>query len=164
MAERSCKLRSACLLSRALLASQASLQLTAQNPIDLTAGAPPTSPFLVTSGEVVYPSSDITYMNPPLSCAGVPCQYACTPFANASPPYSINKKPGMNYIMLIDRGPRTSAEPCYFISKVYNAQLAGADAVSGRGVRRWRVFGQCRECHPLRRPLRPPRSPGAGRE
>ncbi|KAF5831677.1 hypothetical protein DUNSADRAFT_12731 [Dunaliella salina] len=47
----------------------------------------------------------------------------------ASPPFTIPKVPGQFSIMLVDRGPADADPPCWLISKAYNAQLAGADAV-----------------------------------
>eukprot|EP00199_Chlamydomonas_sp_CCMP681_P001122 CAMPEP_0119103792 /NCGR_PEP_ID=MMETSP1180-20130426/2167_1 /TAXON_ID=3052 ORGANISM="Chlamydomonas cf sp, Strain CCMP681" /NCGR_SAMPLE_ID=MMETSP1180 /ASSEMBLY_ACC=CAM_ASM_000741 /LENGTH=797 /DNA_ID=CAMNT_0007088383 /DNA_START=241 /DNA_END=2634 /DNA_ORIENTATION=+ len=82
-------------------------------------------------GRLVYPSEDVAY-NPtgkPLRCPGSPCQYACNDLSMAQPPFSIAKQPGQFFIMLVDRGPRDALEPCYFLKKVYNAQMAGADAV-----------------------------------
>ena len=84
-------------------------------------------------GQVVYPSEDSSYWpataRPPRCKTDPKANYACTSlseceFTALSPPM---KKPGSRYIMLIDRGPPEFT--CYFVTKVYHAQEAGADAV-----------------------------------
>jgi hypothetical protein len=86
-------------------------------------------------GQVVYPSEDSSYW--PTNARTPQCKtdpkanYACTSlseceFTALSPPM---KKPGTQYIMLIDRGPPRPEFNCYFVTKVYHAQEAGADAV-----------------------------------
>ena len=84
-------------------------------------------------GQVIYPSEEPKYW--PMSSNRPRCRdeptanFACTSlsdcgFTSLSPS---KKKPGIRYIMLVDRGPPEFN--CYFVSKVYQAQEAGADAV-----------------------------------
>ncbi|KAI3427174.1 hypothetical protein D9Q98_007111 [Chlorella vulgaris] len=58
-----------------------------------------------------------------------PCGYACQDFASATPPVDLRLAgdPGETYIMLVDRGPNTTATTaCKFAEKVWNVQSAGA--------------------------------------
>jgi hypothetical protein len=61
------------------------------------------------------------------------CKYACAAFSDAKPsPLKLNPpSDGQNYIMMVDRGPINDEfhEPCKFAEKVWNSQLAGAQAV-----------------------------------
>mmetsp|Transcript_29301 Transcript_29301/g.64826 ORF Transcript_29301/g.64826 Transcript_29301/m.64826 type:complete len:785 (+) Transcript_29301:192-2546(+) len=86
-------------------------------------------------GKLIYPTEDPSFypigQRPPVKCpADQPdAQYGCAPFSSCGG-YQVSKEPGKFNIMMVDRGPRgTGASPCFFINKVYNAQLAGADAV-----------------------------------
>ena len=81
-------------------------------------------------GQVVYPTEDSSYYLPsgtrPPRCKDEPtANYGCTSLSECS--YSLPDKPGAQYIMLIDRGPPEFT--CYFVTKVYHAQEAGAYAV-----------------------------------
>lgn len=83
-------------------------------------------------GKLVYPTEDETYAVASLSGArpacplrDTPAQFACLPFVDCK--WQMHPEPGTRRIMLVDRGPDDS--PCYFITKVLNAQGAGADAV-----------------------------------
>lgn len=83
------------------------------------------------SGQLAYPSTDPEYKNGPLNCGKISCNYVCSMLNSSTPPFYLHKEPGKHYVMLVDRGPRldTTDPPCYFLHKVYYAQLAGADAV-----------------------------------
>ncbi|GIM13209.1 hypothetical protein Vretimale_16388 [Volvox reticuliferus] len=81
-------------------------------------------------GQLIYVSSQARYYNnKQYKCIPRDCQYGCD-FSSSYPSIKIDKEPGTAYIMMVDRGPRGSDDdPCYFLDKVYNAQLLGADAV-----------------------------------
>eukprot|EP00879_Flechtneria_rotunda_P025785 GHRR01027431.1.p1 GENE.GHRR01027431.1~~GHRR01027431.1.p1 ORF type:complete len:246 (+),score=33.82 GHRR01027431.1:159-896(+) len=83
-------------------------------------------------GEIVYPNPSSQYSSHAYQCHPAACNYGCSFFNESQPPFRIEKKPGMHYIMLLDRGPRDHTglpRPCYFIDKAYHAQMAGADAL-----------------------------------
>ncbi|MEW5305678.1 MAG: hypothetical protein WDW36_008204 [Sanguina aurantia] len=85
-------------------------------------------------GQLVYLNPDSTYPQPPggaPKCSPAPCNYACSPLNASTPPFVMKRTPGQKVIMLVDRGPSNlpGLAPCYFLDKVWNAQMAGADAV-----------------------------------
>ncbi|GLI71486.1 hypothetical protein VaNZ11_016698 [Volvox africanus] len=82
-------------------------------------------------GNLVYFSDEARYYkNTSYRCHPRDCRYGCD-LHTSSPPIKIDKEPGTAYIMMVDRGPRDSdkVDACYFLDKVYNAQLLGADMV-----------------------------------
>ncbi|EFJ42092.1 hypothetical protein VOLCADRAFT_119519 [Volvox carteri f. nagariensis] len=86
-------------------------------------GSPKYGGFL--RGELVYISSQERYSNNQMYyCFPTDCEYGCN--LNTSKPSFVLPK-GTPWIMMMDRGPKD--DPCYFLDKVYNAQLAGAVGV-----------------------------------
>ncbi|KAG2487035.1 hypothetical protein HYH03_014281 [Edaphochlamys debaryana] len=86
-------------------------------------------------GSLVYPTSATGYPsannNLGFKCYPEDCQYGCELFNTSIPPFRIPREAGKFNIMLLDRGPRNQLghTACYFLDKIYHAQLAGADAV-----------------------------------
>ncbi|GAX83867.1 hypothetical protein CEUSTIGMA_g11292.t1 [Chlamydomonas eustigma] len=82
-------------------------------------------------GNVFYPTEDTSFYSAnvkPPKCVPTDAQYGCTLFSKCTG-FSLPRNDGNQIIMLLDRGPARTEDPCYFVKKVYYAQQAGADAV-----------------------------------